>query len=231
MTTFLAQMSFTWLALFPILNPPAMAPVFLTLTSGVTDRQRNRLALLIGAYTALFLTVLLLVGGWILKILGISIAVVAIAGGFLLFHSAWHMLNKDPRVSATEEAEIRSSMENKAFFPLTMPVTAGPGSMAVTLSLVPRGSVLDPSTLLAFLATACGVLLAGLTVFVFYRFSGPLIRRLGETGAATISQISAFVLLAIGVQIVWGGVRELLLQTLEDPALADLIKTFAAHLR
>ncbi|HWQ10889.1 MAG TPA: MarC family protein [Holophaga sp.] len=231
MTTFLAQMSFTWLALFPILNPPAMAPVFLALTSAVSERERNRLALLIGTYTALFLTVLLLVGGWILKILGISIPVVAIAGGVLLFHSAWHMLNKDPRVSEKEEAEIRSSMENKAFFPLTMPVTAGPGAMAVTLSLVPRGSVLEPSTLLSFLATACGVVLAGLTVFVFYRFSGPVINRLGETGAATISQISAFVLLAIGVQIVWGGVRELVFQALEDPAFAALARAFAEHLR
>jgi multiple antibiotic resistance protein len=231
MTTFLSQMSFTWLALFPILNPPAMAPVFLTLTSAVSDRQRNRLALRIGLYTALFLTVLLLVGGWILKVLGISIPVVAIAGGVLLFHSAWRMLNKDPRVSEKEEAEIRSSMENKAFFPLTMPVTAGPGSMAVTLSLVPRGSILDTSTLLAFLATACGLCLAGLTVFVFYRFSGPVIRRLGETGAATISQVSAFVLLAIGVQIVWGGLRDLLLQALEDPSVVELARAFAAQLR
>ncbi len=231
MTTFLAQMSFTWLALFPILNPPAMAPVFLTLTSSASDRGRNRLALLIGLYTALFLTVLLLVGGWILKVLGISIPVVAIAGGVLLFHSAWRMLNKDPRVSEKEEAEIRSSMENKAFFPLTMPVTAGPGSMAVTLSLVPRGSILETSTLLAFLATACGLCLAGLTVFVFYRFSGPVIRRLGETGAATISQVSAFVLLAIGVQIVWGGLRDLLLQALEDPSVVELARAFAAQLR
>ncbi len=231
MNTFLAQMSFTWLALFPILNPPAMAPVFLALTGAVSERQRNRLALLIGSYTALFLSVLLLVGGWILKILGISIPVVAIAGGILLFHAAWHMLNKDPRVSAKEEAEIRSSMESRAFFPLTMPVTAGPGSMAVTLSLVPRGSVLDTSTLLAFLATACGIVLAGLTVFVFYRFSGPVIRRLGETGAATISQISAFVLLAIGVQIVWGGVRDLVLTALEDPAFAVLVRSFAERVR
>ena len=182
MKTFVAQMSFTWLALFPILNPPAMAPVFLTLTSAVSDRDRNRLAFRIGAYTALFLTVLLLVGGWILKDPRHLHPVVAIAGGILLFHSAWHMLNKDPRVSEKEEAEIRSSMENKAFFPLTMPVTAGPGSMAVTLSLVPRGSILEPSTLLAFLATACGLVLAGATVFVFYRFSGPVIRRLGDTG-------------------------------------------------
>ena len=141
------------------------------------------------------------------------------------------MLNEDPRVSEKEEAEIRSSTEKKAFFPLTMPVTAGPGSMAVTLSLVPRGNILEPSTLLAFLATACGVVLAGATVFVFYRFSGPVIHRLGDTGAATISQISAFVLLAIGVQIVWRGVSDLLLQTLEDPAVARLPRDFAAQLR
>ena len=231
MSSFLSQMSFTWLALFPILNPPAMAPVFLALTSAVGERQRSSLALRIGLYTALFLSVLLLVGGWILKVLGISIPVVAIAGGILLFHSAWGMLNRDPRVSEKEEAEIRSSMENKAFFPLTMPVTAGPGSMAVTLSLVPRGNILETSTLLAFLATACGIGLAGLTVFVFYRFSGPVIRRLGETGSATISQVSAFVLLAIAVQIVWGGARELLLQSLADPAVAELVRTLAAQLR
>lgn len=204
---------FTYLALFPILNPPAMAPVFLQLTGEVSEGQRNRLALLIGAYTFVFLTVLLLLGGWILKLLGISIPVIAVAGGLLLFHSAWHMLNKDPRMSDSEKAEIHGDMMTKAFFPLTLPVTAGPGAIAVTLSLVPRGSLLEVKVLLNYAGVAAGIALAALTVYVFYRFSAKVIRKMGPTGAATISQISAFVLLAIGVQIVWGGLRELI-QTL-----------------
>ena len=201
---------FAFLALFPILNPPAMAPVFLQLTGSVTDRERNRLARLIGTYTFIFLTSLLVIGGWTLKLLGISIPVISVAGGLLLFHSAWHMLNKDPRMSDSEKAEIQGSMMDKAFFPLTLPVTAGPGAIAVTLSLVPRGELLDPHVLLNYLAVAIGIGLAALTVFIFYRFSGAAIRRMGETGAATVSQISAFVLLAIGVQIVWNGLRELI---------------------
>ena len=208
---FLGTTLFAYTALFPILNPPAMAPVFLQLTGSVSEAQRRELAFRIGLYTFVFLTVLLLVGGWALKLLGISVPVIAIAGGLLLFHSAWHMLNKDPRLSEDEKAHIQGDMMHKAFFPLTLPVTAGPGSIAVTLSLVPQGRILDGPTLLGFAAVACGIALAGLTVFLFYRFSAPLLGRLGETGAATISQISAFVLLAVGVQIVWGGIRALIL--------------------
>lgn len=114
-------------------------------------------------------------------------------------------------MSEDEKAAIQGDMMHKAFFPLTLPVTAGPGAMAVTLSLVPKGRILELDTFLQFLAVACGIGLAGFTVFLFYRFSGPILRRLGSTGAATISQMSAFVLLAIGVQIVWGGLKELIL--------------------
>jgi multiple antibiotic resistance protein len=207
---FLHTLFFAYLALFPILNPPAMAPVFFRMTEGVTVAQRNHLAFLIGLYTFLFLSLLLCVGGWLLKLLGISIPVIAIAGGLLLFHSAWKMLNDAPRVPDSTPEEAPGTMLDQAFYPLTLPVTAGPGAIAVTLSLVPSGSVLDPGTLTAFLATACGIALAGATVFLFYRYSTTVIRKLGKTGAATITQISAFVLLAIGVQIVWGGLQGLL---------------------
>jgi multiple antibiotic resistance protein len=209
MDQFLGRMLFAYLALFPILNPPAMAPVFFQLTSGV-PRQRNRLAARIGFYTFCFLTSLLLVGGWLLKLLGISIPVISVAGGLLLFHSAWHMLNRDPRMSDSEKAEIQGSMMDKAFFPLTLPVTAGPGAMAVTLSLVPKGGFFELTTAVKFLATAVGIGLAAATVYIFYRFSAAVIRKLGRTGEATISQISAFILLAVGVQIVWNGLSELI---------------------
>ncbi|HLO68411.1 MAG TPA: MarC family protein [Holophaga sp.] len=201
---------FTFLALFPILNPPAMAPVFLNLTAGVSDGERNRLSRLIGTYTFTLLTALLFIGGWALKLLGISIPVISVAGGLLLFHSAWHMLNRDPRMSDSEREEIRSSMRDKAFFPLTLPVTAGPGAIAVTLSLVPAGNVLEAPVLLRYLAVTGGIALAALSVYVFYRFSAAVMRRMGSTGAATVSQLSAFVLLAIGVQIIWNGVRGLI---------------------
>jgi multiple antibiotic resistance protein len=187
-----------------------MSPVFRMLTARVDDEERNKLALLIGFYSFILLTSLLFVGGWLLKLLGISIPVIGVAGGLLLFHTAWRMLNREPKISASEQEEMQTRMLDQAFFPLTMPVTAGPGSMAITLTLVPDGSILEVATLVRFLAVACGIALAALTVFLFYRYSGVFLRRLGKTGEATINQVSAFVLLAIGVQIVWEGLRSLL---------------------
>lgn len=210
MITFLSTMTFAFLALFPILNPPAMAIIFLRLTEKAPEKQRHHLAFLISIYTFCLLTSLLFLGGWILIILGISIPVISIAGGLLVFHSAWHMLNRDPKLSESETQDLQAHMLDKAFFPLTFPVTAGPGSIAVTLSLVPSGGLLEVSTLLKFAALSCGIALASLIVFVFYRFSGGLLKRLGTTGSITISQVSAFILLAIGVQIVWRGLKELL---------------------
>ena len=207
----IGRLLFAFLALFPILNPPATAPVFLRLTGHIQSRERNHLAFLVGVYTFCFLTLLLVVGGWALKFLGISIPVISIAGGLLVFHSAWNMLNKAPKVSETEQDDLRSSMRDKAFYPLTFPFTAGPGAIAVTLSLVPSGKFLEGHLLLPYLAVAGGIGMAAACVFIFYRFSGPLINRLGRTGQAALLQISAFVLLAIGVQIVWNGLRQLIL--------------------
>ncbi len=200
---FVYRMLFAFLALFPILNPPAMAPVFVLMTGRVSDAERHKLAMLIGIYTFVLLTGLLLVGGWLFKLLGISIPVISVAGGLLLFHTAWRMLNREPKISPSEQEEMQSCLLDQAFFPLTMPVTAGPGSMAITLTLVPPGKILELHTILDFAAVTGGIALAALAVFLFYRFAKAFLRRLRRTAAAAISQVSAFILLAIGVQIVW----------------------------
>lgn len=207
---FLNLAAFSFLALFPILNPPAMAPIFLDMTASLPDEDRHRLAGLIGKYTFMLLFSVLVAGGWLLKIFGISVPVIRIAGGLLLFNTAWQMLNNEARFSPAEQEELKARMTSKAFFPMTMPVTAGPGSIAVTLTLVPAGSLLKSYTWIKFAADAAGIALAALSVFFFYRYSENLLRRLGRAGTQTISKISAFILLAIGVQIIWDGIRGLL---------------------
>lgn len=207
---FLDLAAFAFLALFPVLNPPAMAPIFLDMTEALSDEDRHRLAGLIGKYTFLLLLGVLVAGGWLLKIFGISVPVVRVAGGLLLFNTAWNMLNDKPKFSRDQHEELKSRMTDRAFFPMTMPVTAGPGSIAVTLTLVPAGSLLAAPTWAGFAGAAAGIALAALSVFFFYRYSENLLRRLGHTGAQTISKISAFILLAIGVQIIWDGIRGLL---------------------
>ena len=200
---------FVFLALFPVLNPPAMAPIFLDMTSAMSDEDRHRLVRLISKYTFLLLFSVLVAGGWLLKIFGISVPVIQVAGGSLLFNTAWNMLNSEPKFSRAEQEEMKGKLSSKAFFPMTMPVTAGPGSIAVTLTLVPAGSLLSSGTWVKFAGAAAGIALASLSVFLFYRYSENLLRRVGHAGTQTISKISAFILLTIGVQIIWEGIRGL----------------------
>jgi multiple antibiotic resistance protein len=202
MSILLSAVLVAFVQLFPILNPPAMAPVFQEITHGIPDRQRNLIALRVAVYTFYLLASLLLVGGWLLRILGVSIEMVGITGGILLFHTAWGMLNRNDRLTSGEREEIKV-MSGKAFFPLTMPMTAGPGSIAVTLAMTPRGNFLALHSILEIIGLCAGIGATSFTVWVFYRYSGPFLSRLGKTAKATIGQISAFILLAIGVQLIW----------------------------
>ena len=80
------------------------------MTSGVTDEERHRLAYLIGRNTIFLLLAALLIGGWFLKIFGISISVIRIAGGLLLFNTAWKMLNDQPTKPASSNPAPKASM-------------------------------------------------------------------------------------------------------------------------
>jgi len=209
MTVILASTFLAFFKLFPILNPPAMSPVFHEITSEVTDSKRNRIAFDVSRYTFFLLVSILLIGGWLLKVLGVSIDMIGIAGGMLLFHTAWSMLNRNDRVTHSERKEI-GSLSGKEFFPLTMPMTAGPGAIAVTLAMVPSSNILEKASILHIIGTCMGIALSAATVWIFYRFSGAFISRLGENGKATIGQISAFLLLAIGIQLTWTSLSNLI---------------------
>ena len=202
--------AFSFLALFPIVNPPAMTPFFLDMTSDISTDERNRLAGRISLYSLIMLLIVLVVGGWILKLFGISIHVIRIAGGILLFNMAWQMMNSEPGDSNSKNNGFKSDSSSKAFFPMTMPITAGPGTIAVTLSLIPSGSLLKLNTWVNFAGIAAGIAAVSLTVYIFYRYSGYFFGRLGKTGIQAVTKLSAFILLAIGVEIIWEGYKGLI---------------------
>jgi multiple antibiotic resistance protein len=105
--------------------------------------------------------------------------------------------------SADERALLR-----RAFFPLTMPLTVGPGTMSVAVTLGSHGAArheLLPLGIGALLAI-CGVAAA---IYVCYRFADRVLRVLGESGTDTLMRLSAFILLCLGVQILTNGLATL----------------------
>ena len=212
---------FSYMALFPVLNPLGGAFIFMTLTLGAPEGILKTLCKRIAINTFILLGVILLVGTYILSFFGITVAIVQVAGGIVVAYIGWSLLNQAPDTTSggTEQdqattAEIKKSLLSKSFYPLTMPITAGPGCMAVTLTI---GAHESSTTLQASLLAQCGaivgLLLGAITVYICYRNALRITTRLGENGTHVIMRLSAFINFCIGLQIAWRG-AETLIQSL-----------------
>ncbi|MBL8384857.1 MAG: NAAT family transporter [Burkholderiales bacterium] len=200
-------------ALLPILDPPGAAPVFLAMTHGATPAVRAALARRIALNVFFMLVAAMFVGSFVLEFFGISIPVVRVAGGLLVCSTAWQLLTAtDPQEAGDARTATGASFDvlsQRAFYPLTFPLTCGPGSIAVAITL---GATLQSSkvAILHMTAAVFGAVVLAATVFVFLRFAERILRPLGRTGTTVFLRLMAFVLLCIGVQILWNGLAELL---------------------
>ena len=202
-------------ALLPIINPLSVAPILLTMTEGATKELRKGLARQIAVNGFFLLLAGAFIGTYVLAFFGISLPVVKVGGGLLLVANSWKLLSKDDdpddkaKVAASPEA--RQSYLHRAFFPLTFPLTVGPGalSVAVTLGVSVPGRGLN-RIVLEIVGLTLGFALCALAIYLSFRYAARLVEVLGATGTVVIMRLSAFILLCIGVQIFWGGAQELL---------------------
>jgi multiple antibiotic resistance protein len=214
MTAFSNAFLLVYAGLFPILNPIGTAPLFLALTSSCTDDERSTLARRVAVNSVLLLAGSMFIGSHLLVFFGITLPAVRIAGGMVLIAFGWRLLHEgvgleDKRSSVAR----RPSTPVDSFYPLTMPLTVGPGSIAVAIGLGsqrPEGSLL-----LSHLALLGGSVIAivalTLTVYVCYRFANRTGALLGENGVNVVIRLSAFILLCIGVQVLWTGYSTLVI--------------------
>lgn len=135
---------------------------------------------------------------------GISLPVVRIAGGLVVVAFGWQTLNASgPPVA--HEAETTDSAVS--FYPLTMPLTVGPGSISVAITLgSQRPKVVGVEHLLLLGGAAVtGLLAISATVYLCYRFADRLVQLLGTSGTSVVVRLSAFILMCIGIQSIWNG--------------------------
>ena len=199
-------------ALFPVVDPIGSVPIFLVLTAGIPAAVRNRYALRIGRNVVLLLVASLLVGGSILRFFGVSLEVVRIAGGMVVFHAAWRAMNSDPKLNPVDNADAAQRLDEHkdiSFMPMTIPLLAGPGSIAVTLGLAAQsGRDMTMPTAMNLLATATAILLIGLVIFAVLRSSTLLLKVLGASGIQAMSRLLGLFVMAIGVQLILNGLAD-----------------------
>jgi multiple antibiotic resistance protein len=192
-------------ALFAIINPYGLAFVFLDRTMGLSERDRARIALRVAIYAFL---VSLFAGSEIMRFFGISMPALRIAGGLVVAVTGWSVLNAAPKTSDGHASSIASyeAVRGMTFFPLTIPLTTGPGTIATAIAIGtnrPNGVNAAFSLSIVWLVIAFAV---AVTIYHAYEKSSAMARLFGEEGTSVVTRLSAFLLLCIGVQIMINGV-------------------------
>ena len=210
---FIRVLAVTFVTLFPVVNPIGDAPIFLSLTRQYPQSAREILARKIAAYGFVLLAVSFLLGSEILSFFGISLVVIQITGGLIVASTGWSLLNQQEAASSGEETSdtLEDALQH-AFYPLTLPITVGPGciSIAITLGAHLRhqaGTGFEHGYPRHFLAALTGMFLLCVLVWVCYGKADRLVRMLGKSGTNILTRLSAFILMAIGVQIMWNGLN------------------------
>lgn len=192
--------------LFPIINPIGGAPIFLGLTRDCTDRERNALAFRVTVNSFFLLLGSLLGGSYVLEFFGITLPIVRVAGGLLVTAAAWRLVQTGDYSGAQNDRKSATPADT-AFYPLTMPITVGPGSIAVAITLgSERPRVFDLAhMILPGAAAGAGLIAIAATIYICYRFAEGTVGALGENATNVVVRLSAFILLCIGFEIMWNG--------------------------
>ena len=207
-------------AMLPLINPFGTALVFVGLVGPEPPKVYRSLARRIAINNVIFLAIIELVGSAILNFFGISLPIVQVSGGIVIAAIGWSLLNEDDAHANTQkkQAEMEAQadagvrdLEQKTFYPFTFPVTSGPGTLVVMLTLSAHAS--DPvlsKNVLGHLGIFLAVIVLSALVYICYAYAPKITAAISESTAHGILRVVAFILLSIGVQIAWNGLSVLL---------------------
>lgn len=196
-------------ALISILSPLNNSLVFRALTAGATAAARAALALRVALYSLIVMLVSLWLGAPILTFFGVSLAALRIAGGLMIAAYGWSLLQAD---DAPDDAAAAAAgnIFDLAVVPLTIPLTAGPGTISVAIALSSDHEGPNHDEILFALGMSLAAVAAAVVVYLAYRFVDLVVARLGAGTMRVVNRLIAFVLLCIGVQILILGVTDVM---------------------
>jgi multiple antibiotic resistance protein len=200
-------------ALFPIVNPLGNTPIFLTLTRGLSGPGRAQLARAIAINGFVLMVVSIFIGTHILGFFGISLPVVQVGGGLVVISTGWTLLRQSDDDGAVQDAKKpcnQADFMRQAFYPLTLPLTVGPGSIAVAITVGANRTEGSEWHWPLIVGLLVGAVVIALSIYLSYRFAERIAALLGDTAMDVVIRLSSFILVCIGVQILWNGLSTLL---------------------
>jgi multiple antibiotic resistance protein len=199
-------------ALFPIVNPIGNTPIFLSLTRGLSGHGRTALARMIALNGLALILSSIFIGTHILAFFGISLPVVQVGGGLIVISTGWALLRQSDDGDTEDSQKECSEFDYKrqAFYPLTLPLTVGPGTISVAIAVGANRAEGSQWRWPLIGGMLLGSILIAVSVYLSYRFAERIGRTLGESAMNIIIRLSSFILVCIGVQILWTGLSALL---------------------
>jgi multiple antibiotic resistance protein len=197
-------------ALFPIVDPLTGSPIFLAMTHGYLPETRRALSRQVAINSFYLMISSYFIGAHVLTFFGVSLPVVQVGGGLIVVATGWRMLmQKDEPLDANRGVQP-TEFSAQAFYPLTLPLTVGPGSISVAITLGANTTKRYGVHILLVVAAVLAIFLIAVSIYLCYGFAGRLGRVLGKTGMSVMLRLSSFLLVCIGVQIMWNGLSTLL---------------------
>jgi multiple antibiotic resistance protein len=189
------------------MNPFSTLPLFLTLTTGMSERKKKREALFACLYSLGLLVGFLFLGAAIIDFFGISVPGIRVAGGLIISLIGFKMLFAAP--SLAEDGKKPAPDRDIAFTPLAMPSLAGPGSLSVVMTAASQIERMSPASFRpVYIGVTVGLVFVVLIAFLVLRAATPLAKLLGPAGIDAMTRIFGFLLVAIGMQFLLTGISD-----------------------
>lgn len=202
--TYLTQAATVFMGLFAIMNPIANTPIFLSLTSGDDPATKRKIALRALVLTFVLVGIFCAAGRLIFEMFGITLPAFRITGGLLVFLIGFHMLQGEPssihNPSDEDKDKSREAELDVAISPLTMPILAGPGTIATAMNFTVAGDAFHFATTMGAFFLLCVV------TYLFFVFGGRLVQYIGQSAINAITRLMGLILAVIGTQMVIDGV-------------------------
>lgn len=196
-----------FIGLFAIVNPFGTLPIFFSMTAHQYETDRHRTNMITSISIAIILLVSLYFGKLILDAFSISIDSFRVAGGILIVSIAMTMISGklgEHKQNKEEQKADLTEYENIAVVPLAMPIMAGPGAIGSTIVWGTRYH-----NWVDFVGFSIAILLFAAICYILFRFSAPLVKKLGRTGSNVVTRIMGLILMSLGIEIIVAGLSNL----------------------
>ena len=205
-----------FITLFPAVNPIGTSFIVSPLLDGLDRKDRLNAAKKISFYCLCICVISILLGSWILKVFGLSLPVVQIAGGLIIFNMGWQLLSPNDNKNAQSEkvaqpADRVRQVQDLLFYPIAFPMTTGAGTISVLLTLSVSSADKDSKYYLIDMASVLVGALMVITLFYICIANTDLVfKKIGDRGQKVVNKISAFIVMCVGLQIIWNGLSHIL---------------------